>query len=158
MPAPIRLTNPPRSGDPLTDWFFGQLVHALKGEHVIINRKRHLADPDDRSRTAVRGLMDPFVHPAGGFIHILINPARDANRTRDDEVETLMHELAHVIMPGVSERGILRLERVLVGNLTAHQRRYLKGFLPRHTIKHYPAMPAAHMALAAQKKKKKGMR
>jgi hypothetical protein len=82
--------------------------------------------------------MDPLAGPSGRTIHIFINPAKDANRDRDEEVETLIHELAHVVMERALERDILRLERTLAKEFTVHQRRFLKAFLPRHTVKRYP--------------------
>ena len=93
-------------------------------------------DPADKHRKTIRGLMDPLVHP--DYIHILINPARDANRNRDEEVETLVHELSHVILEQTSERDILKLETNLAKSLSRGQRTYLKSFLPRHIVKRYP--------------------
>jgi hypothetical protein len=132
------LTRLPKSGDSLTDWLFRQFVLTLREETLIIKRKKRLVNPEDPARRAIRGLMDPEVHPSGRYIHILINPARDANRTRDDEVNTLIHELAHVVLPRTAERHITQLEDTLSGRFTPSQRAYLKSFLPRHEVKYYP--------------------
>ena len=128
----------PRSGDRLTDWFFRQFVHFLRKETVCIKRKRRLVNPDDPHREAIRGLMDPEVHPSGRYVHILINPARDANRTRDDEADTLIHELSHVVLGKTTERHVLQLESILSARFTLLQRRIIKSFLPRHVVKRYP--------------------
>ena len=85
-----------------------------------------------------RGLMDPDIHPSRNWVQILINPAKNTHRCRDEEVETLIHELAHVIMPKTTERGILRIEAILSRKFSVSQRRYLKSFIPRHEVKHYP--------------------
>lgn len=138
MTSRTRLTKLPRSGDALTDWFFRQFVSVLRDENLIIQRMRRLHDPTDRARRAIRGIMDPFVHPSGQYVHILINPAKGLNRDRDEEVETLIHELAHLVMERTSERNILQLERTLAKTLSAAQKRILKSFLPRHIIKRYP--------------------
>jgi hypothetical protein len=151
------LTRLPTSGDVLTDWLFRQFVLTLREETLIIKRKRRLVNPEDKRRGAIRGLMDPEVHPSGRYIHILINPARDANRTREDEVDTLIHELAHVVLPRSGERHILRLEELLARRFTSAQRAYLKAFLPRHEVKRYPMtvgrLPV--VPLAARKRRKR---
>ncbi|HXV27018.1 MAG TPA: hypothetical protein VD862_03300 [Candidatus Paceibacterota bacterium] len=131
-----------KSGDRLTDWFFRQFVHFLRKETIRIKRKRRLVNPDDPHRQAIRGLMDPEIHPSGRYVHIFINPARDANRTRDDEVDTLIHELAHVVLGKTSERHVLQLEGILSRRFTRSQRRFIKLFLPRHVVKRYPRMSA----------------
>jgi hypothetical protein len=150
------LTSLPRSGDVLTDWLFRQFVYVLREETLRIARKKRLINPEDPYRGVIRGLMDPEVDPSGRYIHILINPAREANRNRDEELGTLIHELAHVLMRETPERHILQLEGILATRLTATQRRYLKSFLPRHEVKRYPAMPAApirNVPLAARKRR-----
>ena len=127
-----------RSGDALVDWFFRHFVRILRDEQVRIARKRRLVNPDDPHRRVIRGLMDPDINPSGDWVQILINPARNTHRNRDEEVETLIHELAHVILPKTSERGILGIERLVSRGLTHDQRRVLKAFLPAHEVKRYP--------------------
>ena len=139
----------PRSGDALADWYFRQFVAVLKSERVGIARKRRLTNPDDPHRQVIRGLMDPDLDPRGNWIQILINPARNTHRNRNEEVDTLVHELAHVILPKTGERGILAVESMLATRLSSAQRRILKSFLPRHEVKRYPRMPApGRIALA----------
>ncbi len=132
----------PRSGDSLTDWIFGQFVTFLRKENVRISRKKRLVNPDDPHRKVIRGLMDPDIHPSGNWIQILINPAKNTHRCRDEEVETLIHELSHVIMPKTTERHILRVECILSRKFSPSQRRYLKSFIPRHEVKKYPRLPS----------------
>lgn len=127
-----------KSGDPLADWMFGQFMTVLASERVRIARKRRLVNPDDPYRQVIRGLMDPEVHPSGRWIQILINPAKNTHACRDEEVDTLIHELSHVILPKAPERAILRIETLLAKALTPTQRRALKAFIPRHEVKRYP--------------------
>lgn len=128
----------PKSGDGLVDWVFRQFVTVLQSERVKVTRKRRLVNPDDPHRKVIRGLMDPDIHPSGNWVQILINPAKNTNRNRNDEVETLMHELAHVILPRSGERSVLGLECLLARRFSSAQRRYLKSFIPKHEVKHYP--------------------
>jgi len=130
----------PKSGDTLVDLMFRQFVAVLRRETVRIVRKRRLVNPDDPHRRVIRGLMDPDIHPSGNWVQILINPARNTHRDRDEEVETLIHELSHVVMPRAAERDVLRMETILSRKFTGAQRRYLKTFLPRHEVKHYPKL------------------
>lgn len=127
-----------KSGNVLSDWFFAQFTKVLTSERVLIARKKRLVNPDDPHRRVIRGLMDPEIHPSGNWVQILINSAKNTHRCRDEEVETLIHELAHVILPRTSERHILGIENLLVRQFTPGQRRYLKSFLPRHEVKKYP--------------------
>jgi len=129
----------PRSGDELTDWFFRQFLAVLMTERVRIVRKKRLVNPDDPHRRVIRGLMDPDVDPSGRWVQILINPSRTTHRDRDEEMETLVHELAHIILPKTSERGILSIENILSRMLSRDQRACLKVFLPRHEVKNYPS-------------------
>ena len=130
----------PKSGHPLVDWMFAQCVCFLRRQTVMIARKRRLVNPDDPHRQVIRGLMDPDIHPSGNWVQILINPAKNTHRCRDEEVETLIHELAHIILPKTAEHHILQIESILSRQFTAAQRRYLKSFLPRHEVKRYPRL------------------
>lgn len=132
------LTEMPKSGDSLVDWVFRQFVVVLQSERVKITRKKRLVNPDDPHRKVIRGLMDPDIHPSGNWVQILINPAKNTHKSRNDEVETLIHELAHVMYPRGGERSILAMEGLLVRRFSSAQRRYLKSFIPKHEVKHYP--------------------
>ncbi len=119
---------------------FVQFVVVLRSERVRIARKKRLVNPDDPTRQAIRGLMDPDIHPSGNWVQILINPAKNTHRCRDEEVGTLIHELTHIVLPRTGERSVLRLENLLSRRFSFAQRRYLKSFIPRHEVKHYPTM------------------
>ncbi len=138
--AQKRLQDMPRSGDTLVDWLFRQFVIILRSERVRIARKKRLINPDDPHRRVIRGLMDPDIHPSGNWVQILINPAKNTHKCRDDEVETLIHELSHVLMPRSGERAILGMESMLAQRFSPAQRRYLKLFIPKHEVKRYPGM------------------
>jgi hypothetical protein len=138
--AQKHLTELPKSGDTLVDWFFRQCVVILRSERVRISRKKRLVNPDDPHRKVIRGLMDPDIHPSGNWVQILINPAKNTHKCRDDEVETLIHELAHALMPRSGERAILGIESILTKRFTVAQRRYLKSFIPKHEVKRYPGL------------------
>jgi hypothetical protein len=147
--AQKHLTDMPKSGDTLVDWLFRQCVIAVRSERVLISRKRRLTDPDDPRRRVIRGLMDPEIHPSGNWVQILINPAKNTHKCRDEEVETLIHEVAHLIMPRAGERSILRLEDMLSRKFSAAQRRYLKSFIPKHEVKHYPTLSVSGRVASA---------
>lgn len=132
------LTGIPKSGDLFVDWIFTQYVIALRSQRVRIVRKKRLMNPDDPRRLVIRGLLDPDIHPSGNWAQILINPAKNTHSNRDEEVETLIHEVGHLILPRASERSILRLETILSRRFSMAQRRYLKSFIPKHEVKRYP--------------------
>lgn len=131
------LTSIPKSGDLFVDWIFTQYVIALRSQRVRIVRKKRLINPDDPRRLVIRGLLDP---DSGNWVQILINPAKNTHSNRDEEVETLIHEVGHLILPRASERSILRLETILSRRFSMAQRRYLKSFIPKHEVKHYPGL------------------
>ncbi|MCC6934652.1 MAG: hypothetical protein IT406_03145 [Candidatus Yanofskybacteria bacterium] len=139
----------PRCGDALVDWFFRQFVAILRSERVRIARKKRLINPDDPHRRVIRGLMDPDIHPSGSWVQILINPAKNTHRCRDEEVETLIHELSHVLMPRSGERAILAMESMLSKRFSLAQRRALKAFIPRHEVKRYPRMAVSRKIATA---------
>jgi hypothetical protein len=134
------LTVLPKSGDALVDWMFRQFVCVLQSERVKVTRKKRLINPDDPYRKVIRGLMDPDIHPSGNWVQILINPAKNTHKSRNEEVETLIHELSHVILPRSGERSILAMENLLTRRFSAAQRRYLKTYIPKHEVKHYPRL------------------
>lgn len=136
------VTSMPKSGDSLVDWMFRQFVVVLQSERVKVTRKKRLVNPDDPHRKVIRGLMDPDIHPSGNWVQILINPAKNTHKSRNDEVETLIHELAHVILPRSGERAILAMENLLARRFSVAQRRYLKSYIPKHEVKHYPRVGA----------------
>lgn len=134
---------PPRSGDPMVDWVFMQFVQFLRRETIQVRRKKRLCDPQDPHRRVLRGLMDPDTDKRSRIIHILINAAKSVHPDRDAEVETLIHELCHIVFWKTGERHILQMEAMLAKRFTDAQRRFLKSFLPRHEVKRYPGISQA---------------
>lgn len=128
----ISLKNVPLSGDKLTDWIFKQFILLLRKETLHIKRKKRLLNPNDKHRHAIRGLMDP---DAQFNIEITINCAKSIHENRDKEVETLIHELGHIVFWKTGEQFIVQLEKILITKFTKEQRNFLKSFLPRHEVK-----------------------
>ena len=141
-----RATAVRHSGNPLADWVFRRFVEVLSSERVRIVRKKRLVNPDDPHRRTIRGLMDPDSFPVGSRVQIFINSARSTHRTRNEELETLLHELSHIVWPHAREREILQMENILARQFTGHQRNALKAFLPRHEVKNYPRPRGIAMA------------
>ena len=133
----ISLRAVPLSGDKLTDWIFKQFIFFLQKETLSIKRKKRLMDPykSNVHRKALRGLMDPEVGPSQHHIEITLNCAKSIHCNRDEEVETLIHELCHILFWKTRESFILQMEKILVLRLTIEQKNFLKLFLPRHEVK-----------------------
>ncbi len=85
--------------------------------------------------------MDPDLDPRGSWVQVLINPAHTTHRDRNEEVETLIHELSHILLPTTRERDILTIERLMARRITRDQRAILRAFIPRHQVKRYPRVP-----------------
>lgn len=128
----ISMCNIPLSGDNLTDWIFKQFVFFLRRETLNIKRRKRLSDPDDKHHRAIRGLMDYTFEPN---IEIIINSAKSRHGSRNEEVETLIHELAHIVFWKTPERFIEQIEKILISKFTQEQRNFLKSFIPRHEVK-----------------------
>jgi hypothetical protein len=131
---PTALTRIPRSGDALVDWIFKQFVFFLRKETIRIKRKRYVFDSDDPHRKALRGIIEPRDDP-GHKLDIMISAAKNTHCNRDEEVETLIHELAHVVCWKIRERFIRQVEDILTDRFTVEQKNYLKSFIPRHEVK-----------------------
>ncbi|MBI2670345.1 MAG: hypothetical protein HYX20_04360 [Candidatus Yanofskybacteria bacterium] len=67
--------------------------------------------------------------------YIFINSAKCRHHNRNEETETLIHELCHNIFSDSRHRFINQLERVLIENFTTDQKNLLKSFIPRHEVK-----------------------
>ncbi len=142
MPPPVQtqrerfLRDVPRSGDALVDWILKQFVFFLRKETVRLKRKKRLIDKDiDPHRRALMGLISFDAGPSGEGIEITINSAKSMHCNRDEEVETLIHELCHIVFWKTWEHFIDQIERILIKRLTVEQKTYLKSFLPRHEVK-----------------------
>lgn len=128
----INLGQVPLSGDKLVDWVFKQFIFFIRRETLSIKRKKRLLNPDDKHRRAICGLMDPQSEPK---IIITINSARRVHPSKDAEVETLIHELSHIVFWKTPERFIGQVEKILVNKFTKEQKTFLKSFLPNHEVK-----------------------
>lgn len=131
----ISLRKVPLSGDKLTDWIFKQFLFFLRKETLSIKRKKRLLDPYDPHRKVLRGLMDSEVGPSKHHIEITLNSAKRIHCNRNEEVETLIHELSHILFWKTRENFIYQMEKILVIRLTSEQKNFLKMFLPRHEVK-----------------------
>ncbi len=125
----ISLREVPLSGDKLTDWVFKQFVFFLRRETLHIKRKRRLLD---EHRRVIRGLME---HGSEQNIEITINCAKSQHESRNEEVGTLIHELAHIVFWKTREEFIRQIERILISSFTQEQKDFLKSFIPRHEVK-----------------------
>ncbi len=128
----INLRQVPLSGDKLTDWIFKQFVFFLRRETLYIKRRKRLLNPNDKHHRAIKGLMDPEFEPK---IEISLNSAKSVHSNRNEEVETLIHELCHILFWKTRERSIWQSERILIKKFTKEQRDFLKSFIPRHEVK-----------------------
>ncbi len=128
----VSLRQVPLSGDKLIDWVFKQFIFFLRRETLHIKRKKRLLNPNDKHRQAIRGLMNPAFEPN---IEITINSAKSVHGNRNEEVETLIHELGHIVFWKTQERFIYQIEEILIKKLTPEQKNFLKSFIPRHEVK-----------------------
>lgn len=120
----------PLNGDELVNWVFKQFVFFLRRETLHIKRRKRLSDPNDKHHRAIRGLLE-----LGRIIKITINSAKSRHCNRDEEVETLIHELGHIVFRKTSERYIEQIEKILISRFTQEQKNFLKSFIPRHEVK-----------------------
>ena len=127
--------NRPSSGDRLVDWIFRQFLLLLNNRKLKIRRKRSVVKFRGKRRWAVRGISDMTAGPDNRGIEITISSAKSVHVNRHQEVETLIHELAHILFPKVRERFIRVLEDILVAKFIKEQRRLLGSFLPRRPTK-----------------------
>jgi hypothetical protein len=125
----VRLRDTPTSGDKLVDWVFKQFIFFLRRETLHIKRKKRLLNDH---RRAIRGLMDPESQPK---IEITINCAKSVHENRNEEVGTLIHELAHIVFWKTREEFIGQIERILIEKFTQEQKDLLKSFIPKHEVK-----------------------
>lgn len=129
------LRKVPLSGDKLTDWVFKQFIFFLRRETLRIKRKKRLLDTDNPHRKALFGLLECDLEPAGHGIQITINPSKSKHLNRDEELETLVHELSHIVFWKVQENFIYQVQKILIKKLTPEQKVFLKSFIPRHEVK-----------------------
>lgn len=125
------------SGDKLVDWFFMELIRTLNrpGTHIYL-----IKSIKDRSRGKQRGLLGLCV-PSGSIYYselFVADSWAGIRRSKDKKGSTLLHECAHALLPGVRNRSIERLEKLLWSRLNPRQKNIVKSYLPRHLAKKSP--------------------
>lgn len=124
----------PSAGDILVDWIFKRLIYILERE--LVRKKKGLYDPDVSSRQAVLG----FLYFNDRIIYL--NSSKRAHPTKIELTKTLVHELAHLLFPDVSERYIKQIEEILWIKLTNEQKKFLKRYIPKYEVTKNPKKPA----------------
>ncbi len=119
------------SGDRLVDWIFRRFVEFLNYEVMAIRKKKGLRDPDDHHCKALRGFLTVDDE-------IYLSASKVQHRNKDEMLETLIHEVSHLLFEDVKERHIAQLENILGLKFTDEQKRILKKFIPKHTVKRGP--------------------
>lgn len=132
MPKKKKKTAPPLSGDALIDTIFLIMTDAIKKHVKAIRMKQKLKDPD--TSQALYGLL---IYDENAIY--IERPGGRGQKEKDRTLSTLIHEVLHLIMRRSFERRILRLEKVLMIRLTSEQKKYLRGFLPKHNVKKEPS-------------------
>ena len=130
MPKKKEKRRPPRSGDAFLDTLFFIMIDALEKHVRAIYAKKQLRDPD--TNAALSGLLmceDDEIYLK-----------KQSRKDRNQMVSALVHEVLHFIMPRTFEEKIERMERILMTRLTDEQKKYLRGFLPKHVVKKNPSV------------------
>lgn len=126
----------PLCGDNLTDLLFRIIVDTICYRISAIKKKKNLTNPDttdpQKRRQAFYGIYDKERK------EVYLSDSKCKHPTKISMVSTLIHEVLHEAMLHVFERRILRLERILETRFNDKQKRYLRGFIPRHQVKTGP--------------------
>lgn len=132
----ISLREVPLSGDRLLDWVFKQFIVFLNRKTVYIIRKKRLKKANSPREGILLGLTMPK-NPKNYLkgTYIFINSAKCRHHDRNEETETLIHELCHNLFSDSKHRFINQLERMLIEDFTNDQKKILKSFIPHHEIK-----------------------
>ena len=116
------------SGNAWVDWIFRRFIDILNRVEVKIQKRLKAAG--DSKKEVVKGLWDPNTET------IFLNHSKTIHKTPDELLETLCHEILHV-MTGTSpfkyvkHRAIQRAERILVGTFSPRQKKALLQFVPK---------------------------
>lgn len=123
----------PRSGKKRIDQMFGKIIYIIENVLGVIYKKEDLRDPDDR-RIRLKGFLSEE-HKEAYIRHC----------PPDNPVEkNLLHEALHALFPTIRppsnkrEVKILCREEYYWKNFTLEHRRYLRRYIPRHTVKKEP--------------------
>lgn len=120
----------PLSGDRLIDGIFLILVDALEKDIEAIYMKDDLRHPNNPKQK----LFGFLIHDEG-LVFIGKNRHRQYN---EPIVQTLIHELLHKVLPHTQHLRIQLLETILWIRLTDNQKRFLRRYIPKHTVKKEP--------------------
>lgn len=116
----------------LVNWIFARFIEILKDPKTIIRKKKRLIDPDDpRKRSVLSGL----VTDQGD---IYLNSAKSRHKNTDELLETLIHELSHILFSDTKERYIKTITKILSIKFSDKQRGILKSYIPKHEVKKNP--------------------
>ena len=122
----------PLSGDRLVDILFLVLLDTLEKQITAIHVKEILRDPDNHKKT-IFGILTQNQNEDLIFI------GKEKHRRHNEPiVQTLIHELLHHTLPGITHRRIYQLEARIWPRLTDSQKRFLRKYVPKHTVKKEP--------------------
>ncbi len=120
----------PLSGDRLVDTLFKIYIDALEKDVDAIYMKTWLRLPSNHKERAF-GVWSPEENS------IFLD--KNAHKKHKEPLSrTIIHELMHQTKPNVRHRRIYQLEAALWPRLTDNQKRYLREYIPRHTVKKEP--------------------
>ena len=110
----------------LVDSIFTEFRHLLKYHVLKIRLVENLHDPED-------GL------PLAGFVskgrrHIYL----DKDQCEHEKIKTLIHELAHILLPSVAEKDIQKIEELLWQKFSRKQKEFLEKRIPKRVSKVRP--------------------
>ena len=114
----------------LTDAMFDLMIYTIEKIIRDVRTKHILRHPEDKRKT-VLGLAtsDGIVWLSRSKRHVKKEPM----------VKTLIHEvLHHIYAGGVPHYHVYRMEKILWRRFTEEQKRFLRQYIPRHTVKSEP--------------------
>ena len=115
---------PPKSGEPLIDLWMICIVALLR--EIKIKKAKNIIDTRNRYEKNICGILTN-----DGEIHL--NDSRH-RKIKEPITLTLIHETLHYLMPELPERYIKRFEKILYIRFTDAQKRYIRSFIPKHTV------------------------
>lgn len=116
----------------LADWIFARFIEILNDQEIIVRKKKRLFDPDDLKKIALAGFLTERNE-------IYLNSSKNQHKNIEELLQTLIHELSHVLLPETKEKYIKRLEKILWLKFSDKQKGILKSYIPKHEVKKNPA-------------------
>ncbi len=127
-----RSRHPPRSDDKWVDWEFYRIIYIIENILRFIRAKKILRDPDNRRKTIYGLLMNDkevWLSLAG----------KKKGGKHYPAARILLHEVLHVLYQAVIPHStIYSKENILWRRLTDEQKRFLRRYVPRRTVKTEP--------------------